>query len=162
MNLLFRPANEQDIPLISFLAEKIWREHYPSIISIEQIEYMLANRYSLDAILNGMKSGEKYFLAYTLNVVHAYASVELDSSSIFLSKFYVDVPKHRKGIGQKFFHYIVSRLDSSLPIRLQVNRQNIKAINFYFKMGFIIEKAADFEIGSGFFMNDFVMVRKGT
>jgi len=45
-------------------------------------------------------------------------------------------------------------------LRLQVNRQNYKAVNFYFKMGFIIESVGDFDIGGGYFMNDFVMVRK--
>ena len=43
-------------------------------------------------------------------------------------------------------------------IRLQVNRMNYKAINFYFKHGFVIEKVADFDIGDGYFMNDFVMI----
>ena len=43
-------------------------------------------------------------------------------------------------------------------LRLTVNRQNYKSINFYFKNGFVIEKTADFDIGSGYFMNDFVMV----
>jgi hypothetical protein len=48
-------------------------------------------------------------------------------------------------------------------MRLTVNRQNYKSINFYFKIGFRIEKCADFPIGNGFVMNDFVMVwRKPT
>jgi ribosomal protein S18 acetylase RimI-like enzyme len=42
-------------------------------------------------------------------------------------------------------------------LRLQVNRQNVVAINFYFKAGFVIEKSADFDIGDGYFMNDFIM-----
>ena len=39
-----------------------------------------------------------------------------------------------------------------------VNRMNYKAVNFYFKSGFTIEKVADFDIGDGYFMNDFVMI----
>jgi hypothetical protein len=39
-----------------------------------------------------------------------------------------------------------------------VNRQNYKAINFYFKLGFKIQTVADFDIGNGYVMNDFVMV----
>jgi ribosomal protein S18 acetylase RimI-like enzyme len=45
-------------------------------------------------------------------------------------------------------------------MRLQVNRQNYTAINFYFKLGFTIERVADFDIGHGFFMNDFVMLKQ--
>ena len=40
---------------------------------------------------------------------------------------------------------------------LTVNRQNYKSINFYFKNGFIINEIADFDIGNGYVMNDFVM-----
>jgi ribosomal protein S18 acetylase RimI-like enzyme len=43
---------------------------------------------------------------------------------------------------------------------LTVNRQNFKAINFYFKNGFVIDEVADFEIGNGFVMNDFVMKKE--
>ena len=43
-------------------------------------------------------------------------------------------------------------------LRLTVNRQNFKSINFYFKNGFKIEQVADFDIGNGYVMNDFVMV----
>ena len=42
-------------------------------------------------------------------------------------------------------------------LTLTVNRQNYKAINFYFKLGFKIQTVADFDIGNGYVMNDFVM-----
>jgi RimJ/RimL family protein N-acetyltransferase len=45
-------------------------------------------------------------------------------------------------------------------IKLTVNRQNFKSINFYFKNGFKIEKVEDFDIGNGYWMNDFIMVKK--
>jgi diamine N-acetyltransferase len=45
-------------------------------------------------------------------------------------------------------------------LRLTVNRKNFKAINFYFKNGFIIESVKDFDIGNGYLMEDFVMLRK--
>jgi ribosomal protein S18 acetylase RimI-like enzyme len=50
--------------------------------------------------------------------------------------------------------------DGINAMRLQVNRKNVKAINFYFKNGFVIEDAKDFDIGSGYFMKDFVMIKK--
>jgi hypothetical protein len=45
-------------------------------------------------------------------------------------------------------------------ITLQVNRRNIKAVNFYFKKGFIIDRAEDFDCGGGYTMDDFFMIRK--
>lgn len=159
MPVTFKPATENDSALISSLARKIWHEHYPGIISVEQIDYMLTNRYSPEVITQQIKAGEKYFLAYSDNELVAYASFELKGDHYYLHKFYVDVSKHRAGIGYQFFSYLLQQMDSSKPIRLQVNRQNYKAINFYFKQGFIIENVGDFNIGGDYYMNDFVMKR---
>jgi ribosomal protein S18 acetylase RimI-like enzyme len=159
MNLTFQKANIENISLIAQLAEKIWREHYPSIISEAQIEFMLKDRYSKEAIEKDMARGEGYFVAYDKDKAVAYASIELKGDYYYLHKFYVDVSKHRSGIGKNFFDYLLKQIDSSKPIRLQVNRLNFKAVNFYFKAGFVIESVGDFDIGGGFFMNDFVMLR---
>ena len=159
MNLIFKPGTEKDIPVIAALAYKIWHEHYPAIITVEQIDFMLNNRYSSENIREQMNAGEKYFLAESDGQPVAYASIELKDGYYYLHKFYFDVSKHRGGIGQDFFNYLLQQIDTSKPIRLQVNRQNYKAVNFYFKMGFTIERVGDFDIGGGYYMNDFVMVR---
>jgi ribosomal protein S18 acetylase RimI-like enzyme len=44
-------------------------------------------------------------------------------------------------------------------LQLQVNRFN-KAKEFYEKLGFTVIKTADFDIGNGYFMNDYVMEKK--
>lgn len=160
MNLTFRKATTDDVPLIEQLAQKIWREHYPSVITIEQIEFMLLNRYSAKVIAESMKQGEQYFIVSADNEPVGYASVESKEGYYYLHKFYIDVAKHRSGIGKQFFDFIMGQIDAAKPVRLQVNRQNIKAINFYFKNGFVIERTGDFDIGGGYFMNDFVMLRE--
>jgi hypothetical protein len=38
-------ANSNDISEIQRLAERIWREHFPEIIGLEQVEYMLPMMY---------------------------------------------------------------------------------------------------------------------
>jgi ribosomal protein S18 acetylase RimI-like enzyme len=72
----------------------------------------------------------------------------------------VDTTEQRKGIGSTFLKHILEQIPDSESIELTVNRQNYKAINFYFKTGFIIKDVADFDIGEGYFMNDFIMIRK--
>ena len=158
-NLQFVSATETDAPLIAVLAGKIWREHYPSIITNEQIEFMLSNRYSEKAITEGMKNGEQFYIAYSNETPIAYASFQNTGEQYYLHKFYADVSLHRSGTGSAFFEFLLQQMKGGLPIRLQVNRQNYKAVNFYFKMGFVIESVGDFDIGGGYFMNDFVMVR---
>lgn len=160
MSLTFQLATIADLPLIFALAEKIWRSHYPSIIGEEQVEYMLATRYNENVLAAGMAMGEKFYLLFDNDLPRAYASIQLQDEYIFLHKFYVDVESHGKGLGSQFFEFLLLQMPVEKKWRLQVNRQNIKAINFYFKMGFVIETVGDFDIGSGYFMNDFVMIRK--
>ena len=159
MTISFKPAAENDISLIAQLADKIWREHYPAMITVKQIDYMLRTRYSAPVIEAKMQRGEQFYLAYLDNEAVGYASIELKESYYYLHKFYLDVSKHRRGVGKEFFAYLLMQMEASKPIKLQVNRQNVKAINFYFKMGFTIEYAADFNIGENYFMQDFVMKR---
>ena len=152
-------ASLSDIPLIRELTFNVWPQTYAPIISKEQIDFMLTNRYSEKAIEDAMKQEEKFFLAYADNIPVAYAALEWKEEFYYLHKFYLDVSKHRGGIGKEFFNYLLTQIDSSKSIRLQVNRQNFKAVNFYFKAGFQIESIGDFDIGGGYFMNDFVMRR---
>jgi GNAT superfamily N-acetyltransferase len=160
-DITFKTATEHDIPVISQLADKIWRAHYPSIITVAQIEYMLPMMYSVDALQKQMAEGHEFTLAYIDDTPVAYASVsDKGAGSFFLHKFYVDTNIHGQGLGGKLFNYLVEKY-KPIEFKLTVNRRNIKAINFYFKNDFVIQEAKDFDIGSGYSMDDFIMVRKG-
>jgi GNAT superfamily N-acetyltransferase len=160
MNLTFKKATPNDIPLIDQLAHKIWKEHYPSIITVDQIDYMLNKMYSPEAIQQQMNEGQQFTLVYDNDEPVGYASTSAkDGKNYFLHKFYVDTSKHRKGIGGVLYEHLITGLKPQ-SIELTVNRKNFKAINFYFKKGFTIDHVADFDIGNGYFMNDLVMIRK--
>ncbi len=154
-------AGFNDIPTIHSLAERIWKSYYPSIISREQIDYMLGKMYSPIALESQMKEGQDFYLLQSGDEVCGYLSVSAtNGGDYFLHKFYMENGRHRQGFGSLFFNELLKLIPSTASLRLTVNRQNFKAINFYFKNGFIIERVADFDIGDGFEMNDFVMVRQ--
>jgi len=160
MNINYKKASANDIPVISGLADRIWRKHYPDIISVAQIEYMLKNMYSEADLLKQMNEGHEFTLVYNDNKTVGYSSTSTkNNKNYFLHKFYVETENHRKGIGSQLFDHILKQLNTPQTIELTVNRKNYKAINFYFKKGFVIKEVADFVIGSGYFMNDFVMVK---
>ena len=159
MEITIKPATESNIPLIIQLAHKIWNEHYITIISKEQIDYMLNAWYSTENMEREMRGDAKHFIAYVNNEPVAYAGIQLKNNCNLLNKFYVDVSKHRGGIGTALFNHLLQQMDPTKVIRLQVNRANYKAINFYFKSGFTIEKVVDLHVGETYYMNDFVMVR---
>ncbi|CAN5541700.1 hypothetical protein BH11BAC2_BH11BAC2_06940 [soil metagenome] len=162
-NLNYRLANESDIGLIYQLAEKIWKIHYPTIITHAQIDFMLDKMYSKVALLEQMNNGHQFWILYQQTNPIGYLSYSRDSEEeYFLNKLYLNPDYHIKGIGSWFMHKIFDILPNKSAIRLTVNRKNFTAINFYFKNGFFIEKVEDFDIGNGFFMNDFVMIKKFT
>lgn len=158
MNLQYRKATIYDVDIIFGLADRIWRNHYISIISIEQIEYMLNKMYSSQSLIKQMNDGHNFILVYDSEIPIGYISYSSnDDKNFFLHKFYVDSSIQNKGIGSLLFDYVLKSIENAKTIELTVNRQNFKAINFYFKHGFKIKSVEDFDIGNGYFMNDFVM-----
>ncbi|MBK9284828.1 MAG: GNAT family N-acetyltransferase [Sphingobacteriaceae bacterium] len=152
-------ASLEDIPTISLLADLIWRQHYISLIGESQVNYMLDLMYSKDSLQKQMLEKLHQFYLIQLNKEDiGFISVnEVSSGNWFLNKFYVDQNKAAKGIGTFVFNTLNKQL-SPKKITLTVNKGNFKSINFYFKLGFTIEKTEVFEIGNGYVMDDFVMV----
>ncbi|MBL7923852.1 MAG: GNAT family N-acetyltransferase [Bacteroidia bacterium] len=156
-----KAAVKADIPLIHTLAEKIWKLHYPGIITMEQIEYMLEKMYSPQALEAQMTEGHCFYILYHHDQACGYLSFSKKGpGEYFLHKFYIDTTRHRKGMGSFFFDQVFKSIPDLQSVRLTVNRSNYKAINFYFKTGFTIEEVKDFDIGNGYQMNDFVMVKQ--
>jgi ribosomal protein S18 acetylase RimI-like enzyme len=162
MDIYFKKATADDIPLISTLAGTIWRSHYPDIISPGQIDYMLDMMYAEQSIAKQMAENQNYTLIYAdSKAVGYYAISEKTPAHFFLHKFYIDTQRHRTGIGSAAFDHMVQyNCKGYKEISLQVNRRNVKAINFYFKKGFTIDHSFDFDIGGGYFMDDFLMKLK--
>ena len=157
MEITVKKVDETEIPIISQLADKIWKEHYTPVIGKKQVEYMLQTIYSEDAQKQQMQNGQEYFLIYVNNTPTGYFSITKKGDVCFLNKLYVLTEEHTKGIGSVVMKEIIQKSEGKKRITLTVNRQNYKAINFYFKHGFKIKSVDDFDIGNGFFMNDFVM-----
>lgn len=61
--MIIRSAVEADIPLIMSLAQRIWCECYPGIISPEQIEFMLGWMYSEEEIRQQFATGVPWKIA---------------------------------------------------------------------------------------------------
>ena len=161
MQIEFISCTSQHIHIIQQLADKIWRKHYPSIITIEQIEYMLDKMYSAESLSEQMNKEHQFTILQIDGLAVGFVSVSKKAERhYFINKLYVDTTQHRKGLGKLLLDKVEADYQDALSFSLTVNRQNFKAINFYFKNGFVIDEVADFEIGNGFIMNDFVMKKE--
>ena len=159
-NITLQQATPGDIPLIRLLAQRIWLAHYPSVIGEKQVTYMLDKIYSLEALQHQMEAeGQMFRLVMEADTVLGFISVsDKGEGNYFLNKFYLDNDQRGKGLGKAVFERILDYYPGLRTMRLTVNRQNYKSINFYFRIGFTIEKCLDIPIGDGYEMNDFQMV----
>jgi RimJ/RimL family protein N-acetyltransferase len=159
VNLLLSPLQPDKISLIQQMARRIWDVHYTPIIGQTQVDYMLGRFYTTEHITGQLEEGQRFYFVLLNGIEVGYTAIsEIREGNFFIHKLYLEIDKQRKGMGSEVFHQLLALMSNLEAVRLQVNRQNMKAINFYFKMGFVIEQVADFDIGDGYFMNDFVMV----
>jgi len=152
-------ASVDDLDIIGILAQAIWFDHYIPIIGEEQVVYMLNKLYHVEALRKQINDGQVFYMISEGEDPLGFAAIEERGEGLFLNKFYILTQEQGKGIGQKVFEELLSFYKDKKWIKLQVNRQNYKSINFCFKLGFKIEQVADFDIGDGYFMNDFVMIK---
>ena len=160
--LKIRMATSKDIPLIRELTFKVWPQTYAAIVSREQIEYMMEMMYSEASLLKQMNEGCRFIIAYDNNEPVGFASCQETEPSLFkLHKIYVLKTQQGKGTGKFMIEYLLNdiRQKGGSALQLQVNRHN-KARNFYEKLGFVTIQEADFDIGNGYFMNDYIMEKK--
>lgn len=154
------PATLTDRQAIHDIAKRVWSEHYiPNIISQEQMDYMMEWMYSADSLAKQMHNGARFFMIKSNGETAGYISITNTNGELFLNKFYIDTAFQRANLGSDILRLALAEFPAATVIRLQVNRKNYKAINFYFKNGFTIERAEDFDIGNGYLMEDFVMKR---
>jgi diamine N-acetyltransferase len=173
----------ESINTIRSLAEHIWKVSYASILSPDQVIYMLDLFYSEASLQKQMDEGHQFILAKEnsaskgLNTSTEYSgAVGFASYSRYerphletgtaphqknvyrLHKIYIDPSLQGKGIGKLLIGFIINdiSLDNATELELNVNRNN-KALDFYQKIGFKIIKEEDIDIGNGYFMNDYVM-----
>ena len=157
-----RVATVDDIPLIRELCFRVWPQTYASAISQEQIDYMLDKMYSSASLQKQMDTGSQFIIVYDKGEPVGFAAYLEKTPSVFkLDKIYILLSQQGKGTGRFVIDHIIDEIKNkgATALQLQVNRYN-KARNFYEKMGFVIIEEKDFDIGQGFFMNDYVMEKK--
>jgi len=152
----------EDIPLIRELTFKIWPQTYAALLSQKQISYMLDLMYSELSLLRQMTDGSHFIIVYDNDEPCGFAAFfETDSYIFKLDKIYVLPSQQGKGTGSFVINHIIDEIKKkgAIALQLQVKRDN-KARFFYEKLGFNIIEEKDFDIGNGYFMNDYVMEKK--
>ena len=163
MRVLVEPATTEHLAEISALAAVIWRAHYPGIISPAQIDYMLARMYDVDTMRCELESGIAWFRALVNGELRGFASVgptEI-ATEFKLHKLYVHPGWQRHGLGSALLKEVesIARARGATTLLLNVNKRNEIAIAAYHKRGFTLRESIIADIGGGFAMDDYVMMK---
>jgi ribosomal protein S18 acetylase RimI-like enzyme len=151
-------AGLTDRDFIRSVSERTWPSTYGHIISQEQIDFMLEWMYSDDSLATQMNTGCEFYIANMNGSDIGFCSVSEEDGAHKLNKLYVLPTAQGTGAGKALLDKSieVAKAAGSSSLFLQVNKQNT-AYSFYLKHGFIKELEFKFDIGNGFFMDDYVM-----
>ena len=158
-----RKATLEDIPLINELAWIVFPHTYKELLSPGQIEFMMDWMYSPANLKKQMtEDGHTYFIAYEENEPAGYLSIQPEGEHTYhLQKIYVLPSFQGKKLGKQLFNQAIQAIKKLHPepcqMRLNVNRYNTKAVDFYFRMGMKKVFEGDFYIGHGYLMTDYIM-----
>ena len=160
------PLAEGDIDALIELAGIIWRHHYPDLVSMEQIDYMLAERYTPAMVRAQMqRDGTWWDKALVGGRMIGFARYGLSGGEqhvMKLNQIYVHQDCQRRGHGGRMLAHVedAARRHGCSAVRLNVNRHNVKAIAAYRKHGYAVAATVVADIGGGFAMDDYVMEKK--
>ena len=160
---IIRQASVDDCQLIYELALPTWKEAYSGILSREQMDYMLEMMYSEESLKRQMREGHIFFIVSCHGVPSGFISFHPQGVDLYiLEKLYVLPQVHGSGAGRFLIEKAEEYIRNQHPkgkqflFELNVNRGN-KAVKFYQRMGFHIDREVDEDIGNGFYKNDYIM-----
>lgn len=158
------PATEEHLPALAKLAGVIWRQHYPGIISREQIEYMLGKMYALETLRTELRRKQIRFVRLLVGerfVGFASFGPQPEPGVMKLHKCYLLPEMHGCGYGSLLLKHCEreARQLGAKRLILAVNKHNTKAVAAYQRNGFVVVESVITDFGHGFVMDDYIMAK---
>ena len=153
-----KEVTKEEIEPLSVLATSILREHYDPIVGVEQNNYMLNKFQSVPAITDQFNHGYIYYWGKYEGKNVGFIGFYPVKDKLYLSKFYISKEYRGKHIGRKFFEFLCdyTRKKGLKSIYLNVNKYNYDSIKVYEHLGFVKIRDEKNDIGSGYYMDDYV------
>ncbi|MFT5779573.1 MAG: N-acetylglutamate synthase-like GNAT family acetyltransferase [Crocinitomicaceae bacterium] len=161
--IAIKQLTKDDIIIVHQLAKDIWPDVYKDIISKDQIDYMLEWMYNVNTLTEQVQIGYLYYMVTHHGVPKGFVGLEPNfpqAGTLRMHKLYVNIEDQGAGLGKALLEKsieVANQLDLA-TINLNVNRFN-KAVDFYKYSGFEVVEEVNINIGKGYLMEDYVMVR---
>ena len=157
---LNKVKNEEDLRTLASLADIVWHEFFPCILSIEQIDYMVDKFQSFHAMKEQVENGYEYYIINDGENV-GYIGFKKEPDKLFISKIYLLSQGRGKGYMKEIFAFFNEQVKTNMlqGMYLTVNKYNEHAIDVYKHYGFEIVDSVVTDIGKGFVMDDYIMYK---
>ena len=161
---MIRRATEKDICAIRAIAGIAFPDTYRTILSRDQLDYMMEWMYSEESLARQFSSGHIFLIEDSKGYVsYRRDSAQDDGVPVFhLEKLYILPEFQKQGLGKKLFDAVAEEIrkdtKTDFIIELNVNISN-PSIGFYRHLGMHVARSGDFPIGNGYFMNDYIMAK---
>ena len=157
---LNKVKNEEDLRTLAELADIVWHEFFPCILTLEQIDYMVDKFQSFHAMKEQVENGYEYYIINDGENV-GYIGFKKEPDKLFISKIYLLSQGRGKGYMKEIFAFLDEQVKINMlqGMYLTVNKYNEHAIDVYKHYGFKIVDSVVTDIGNGFFMDDYIMYK---
>ncbi|MBQ8825923.1 MAG: GNAT family N-acetyltransferase [Oscillospiraceae bacterium] len=156
---LIKIETDEQVKNCAAIADEIWHEWFPSILSAEQIDYMVEKFQSESAMKEQMsEKGYQYYYIHRNGVHMGYTAIQpQEDGRLFLSKIYLKKEYRGKGYANAVFSFLKEycRKNSLKAIWLTVNKHNESSMAVYEKKGFRVIGEDVTDIGNGYVMDDY-------
>ena len=126
------------------------------------IAFFYHESHSFSPLKTEIEQGVEFILIYEDVQPAGFAAFSKTEPEVYkLHKIYVLPSQQGKGTGRFIIDEVIKAIKQvgAMALQLNVNRNN-NAKLFYEKLGFVVIREEDIDIGNGYFMNDYVMEKK--
>ena len=153
----FVKMNDSDLRELKAFAAPIWIECYDGIVERGHTEMLIEKYFEYENILKFKAEGMIYEYILSEEERAGFIAYLLNSEYLYLDKLYLTKEQRGRHISRNVFDYLTKSF--KLPIRLNVNRGNARAVAAYEANGFKIIKTEELPQKDGFVNMDYVMER---
>lgn len=135
------PATIADFENIQRIHEECWLNTYVGIdgVSDDDVQYKFKQTDdNLEKFRTQISNDKKRFLIAkdSSGNLAGFGVLSSDGSRNFIESLYIEPKYQRRGISKKILLELITKSDGELPIVTRCVLKNIRAINFYKKLGF--------------------------
>ena len=144
------------------LADAIWHEYFCSLLTPDQIDYMVARFQSPEAMIRQVDQEHSgYWPVRQEGQLIGYSGLQFQKDRLFLSKLYLRKESRGQGIASGMLQmvYDTGRDYGYDRVWLTCNKHNRHSLDVYAAKGFVQIGEDVTDIGQGYVMDDYFLER---